>query len=492
MQSLSPRTAWSVAASALAIALLGLCLASTASARRLIFWSNSTANKISYTAVIEGGRGADLPIDPSYLNDPYGTAINSAAGKVYWLNSGGGGSIGYANLDGSGAGLLNTAGASFAAPSGLAIDPLADRVYWGNSESGNGSIGYANLNGSGGGLLKPQGATAEPNALAVDPVNGRVYWTNFTAGKISYAKLDGSGAQDIDTAGATVDGPEGIAVSTRTGRVYWANRTGNSIGYAGIDGGGGGTANLNQFVSKPIGLATDGAAVYWASNGFDRVEAGNFAACCAVPLDSGATHSGVTFPVILETPGNNEMIKVQGAHKPGSTLSCSPGAWDGDTIESFLYRAPQSVSYQWLRNRTPIAGATGLTFAADKVGAYACQVTATNFAGVDSELSPYEFAIKATVGLGKVTYNRARGTATLRVAVTGAGRLDLYGSGVANAQRKHAAGSAKLVVRTSGRARIKLARTGRAKVKARIAYTPEGGKAIKRSKTFVLKKRLRR
>jgi hypothetical protein len=485
------RAASSIAAGTLAIALLGLALTSTASARRLVFWSNSSADKISYTAVIEGGRGADLPIGPAYVNDPYGTAIDSAAGKVYWLNRGSGGSIGEANLDGSGARLLNTGGAGFAAPSGLAIDPAAGRIYWGNSESGNGSIGFANLNESGGGTLKPLGATVEPNGLAVDPAAGRIYWTNFGANKISYARLDGSGARDIDTSGATVDGPEGIAIDSRTGRAYWANQKGDSIGYAGLDGGDGGTAYLNQFVSKPVGLATIGSTVYWASSGFDQVEAGNFAACCVTPLEPGATRSGVAFPVILESPGSDEMIKVDGAHSPGSTLSCSPGIWRGDAIESFFYSAPQSVTYQWFRNKAPIPGATALTFVATKVGSYACQVTATNFAGVDAELSPYEFAVKATVGFGKVTYNHRKGTATLRVALTGSGRLDLYGAGVANAQRKHVQGTARITVRTSGRARIKLGNAGRVKVRATIAYTPEGGKAIKRFKKVVLKKRRR-
>ncbi|HEY6549758.1 MAG TPA: hypothetical protein VIY71_01010 [Solirubrobacterales bacterium] len=186
------------------------------------------------------------------------------------------------------------------------------------------------------------------------------------------------------------------------------------------------------------------------------------------------------------------MIEVGGAHRPGSNLTCSPGDWRGDQIESFLYRAPQSTAYQWLRNQTPIAGATAQTFTANKVGAYTCQVTAANFAGVNTELSPREFAVRATVTFKKVTYNRKKGTATLRVAVTGSGRLDLYGVGVANAQRKHAQGATKIAVRTSGKARIKLANTGRAKVKATISYTPEGGKAIKRFKKIVLKKRLRR
>lgn len=490
MPSSTRSAACSIGASALAIALLGLTLASTASARRLVFWSNSIASKISYTAVIEGGRGADLPIDPSYVSDPFGTAIDSAAGKVYWLNKGSG-SIGFANINGSVPGLLNTAGAPFANPAGLAIDPAGGRIYWGNTEGGNGSIGFANLNGSGGGRLNIVGATAEPNGLAVDPENGRIYWSNFTADKISYMPIGGGAAHDLETAGASIDGPKGVAIDSATSRIYWSNWNGNSIGYSGIDGGGGGVANLNQFVSKPIGLATDGAAVYWASEDSDRVEAGNFAGCCAVPLEPGATQSGVAFPVILESPRNNEMIKVQGAHEPGSNLTCSPGDWREDLIESFLYRAPQSVTYQWFRNRAPIAGATAQTLIAGKVGSYACQVTATNFAGANAELSPYEFAVNATVGFKKVTYNRKKGTATLRVAVTGSGRLDLYGTGVANAQRKHAQGTAKITVRTSGKARIKLANTGKARVKATISYTPEGGKAIKLRKAIVLKKKLR-
>lgn len=493
MQSSPRRATWFIATSTLAVVIVSLCLASTASARRLVFWSNSIANKISYAPVIEGGKGADLPIAQSFVDDPYGTAIDSAAGRVYWLNRGNGGSIGYANLDGSGAGLLNTSGASFAEPSGLAIDPPAGKIYWGNSESGNGSIGFANLNGSGGGLLRPTGATIEPDALTVDPVNGRIYWSNFTADEISYAKLDGSSAQDIDTSAATVDGPEGVAVASRTGRVYWANREGDSVGFAGIDGGGGGTADLNQFVSKPIGLATDSEAVYWASTGSERVEAGNFAGCCAVPLETdGATQSGVAFPVILESPRSNEITKVQGTHTPGSTLSCSPGSWSGDAIESFLYRSPQSTSYQWFRNKAPISGATAQTFTAERVGTYACQITAANFAGANAQLSPREFVVNATLRFEKVTYNRRKGTATLRVAVTGSGKLDLFGKGVANVSKKHVSVSLKLVVHASGKARIKLNRTGRAKVRATVSYTPEGGKAIKRRKAIALKKKLRR
>lgn len=476
----------------IATIVFALFSTSIASASRLIFWSNSSANKISYASLLEGHRAGDLPIDPAYVNDPYGTAIDASAGKVYWLNRGGGGSIGWANLGAPGAGILNTTGADFADPSGLAIDPAADKVYWGNAESGNGSIGYANLNGSGGGLLKPTGVTLEPNAIAVDPADDRLYWSNFVADTISYVSLDGSGARDIDTSGAAIDGPKGLAVDTRLGKVYWANWKGDSLGYASVNGGAGGEAFLNQMVSKPIGLAAAGEAVYWASEESEIVEAGNLGACCVVSLEAmGATQSGVAFPVILDGPRGEEITKVEGAHRPGSTLSCSPGSWDGDEIGAFFYRAPQSTAYQWFRDLKPIAGATGRTVTANKVGSYACELTATNFAEVNRQLSPGKFKVNATVGFKRVTFNRRKGTATLRVAVTGSGRLDLYGAGVANVSRKKAAGTAKLVIRSSGKARIKLKNTGKAKVKATVSYTPEGGKAIKRRKAIVLKKKLR-
>lgn len=479
------------------VALACLYLASTASANQRVFWANYSASKISSAPPIEQGSGADIPIGPPYVNNPYGLAIDAAAGKVYWLNTGDGGSIGYANLNGSAPGFLNTAGASFANSAGLAIDPVAGRLYWGNP-GGAGSIGYANLNGSGGGLLNTAGATTEPNGLTIDPANGRIYWSNYEgagAGKISYANLNGSGGGvDLNTTGAPVDGPEGVAIDSTTGRIYWANWNGGSFGYASINGGGGGEAHLNLAVQKPIGVAIDPLykTLYWADEGFDAIQVGNLAGCCTIPLaTSGATQSGVAFPVILESPRNSEMPTVQGQHKPGSTLSCSQGKWWGDAIESFLYRAPQSFSYQWFRNGKPIAGATAPSVVASKVGAYSCGVTAINFTGSDAEVSPIDFSVNATVSFRKVTFNRRKGTAILRVALTGTGRLDLYGNGVTNAQRKKAKGTTKLIVRASGRARIKLAATGRAKVKARISYTPEGGKAITRFKKIVLKKKLK-
>jgi DNA-binding beta-propeller fold protein YncE len=482
-----------IGAVSFAAALLCLIWTSAARAADSVYWVNYAANKISHANLSEGG-GGDIPIPAGTLDGPWGLAIDASAGKVYWANENND-TIGYASLDGSGTALLNTAGATIDNPIGLAIDPAPGRIYW-TSVQGN-KISYANLNGSGGGDLNTTGATVDkPSGLAIDPVLGRVYWTNYGGKRISYANLNGTGGTDLDVGLAPVDSPEGVAIDTAGERIYWTNVDSGTIGYAGLSGGGGGQLDPGGApVDKPLGLAVDAPAgkVYWANLGNNTIAYASLTGGARGQVETrGATVNGVAFPVLLEAPRGTELPAVQGLHQPGATLSCTQGKWRADLLESFLYLAPQSFSYQWFRNGAPVAGATASSVVASKVGAYSCGVTATNFAGSNGSLSGIDFAINATVGFKKITYNRRKGTAILRVAVTGKGRLDLYGTGVANAQRKHAAGTAKLMVRTSGKARIKLAKTGKARVKATIAYLPEGGKAIKRSKTVVLRKRLRR
>lgn len=491
MPEAARRWTWPFGASLLAVGLLCLTLASAAGAAQTVFWGSFNPSKISH-APIGPGKGTDIPIPSAFVDGPNGTAIDSAAGRVYWTNYSGN-SIGYANFDGSGAGLLNTSGATVNAPAGLAIDPASGRIYWANA-NGN-SISYAALNGSGGGNVNTTGATVdEPFGVAIDPATNRIYWASAAGDAISYANLNGSGGTDLDTSGAPVEAPDGLAIDATTGKIYWANFRGESLGYANVNGGSGGQVSTPSALFEPAGVAIDPAlqTIYWGDEELDQIGVASLQGGTPTPPGtSGATLETANFPVLLESPRNVDKPAVQGQHKPGATLTCTQGTWRGDLIESFLYRAPQSFSYQWFRNGKPVTGATAATTVANKVGAYTCDVTATNFAGSEAWTSPLEFSVNATVAFKKVTFNRKKGTATLRVAVTGSGRLDVYGKGVANAQRKHAAGTAKITIRTSGKARIKLKSTGKAKVKATISYTPEGGKAIKRRKTVVLKKKLR-
>jgi DNA-binding beta-propeller fold protein YncE len=473
-------------------ALLCLFLAAAAHAADSVYWVNTSGDKISH-ANEGGGAGADLPIVGAPVGSPNGVAIDASTGRLYWANLDDN-TIRYANLDGSGGGLLNTAGATVDSVAGISIDPAGGRLYWANGSLDK--ISFANLNGSGGSDLNTTGATVDqPAGLVVYPATGRVYWSNYAGNKISFANLNGSGGADLDTTGATVDGPEGVAIDATTNRIYWTDYGNNTIAFASVNGGAGGQLNTGvATIDGPVGLAINfSGTIFWANYGNDSIGYASLGGGPSGLVDTtGATVNGPAFPVVLERPHFNEFPAVLGAHKPGSTLTCSQGKWYADRAESFLALAPQTFSYQWFRNGKAEAGATSPSFTANKVGTYSCVVTAANYAGTENAVSAIDFSVNATVSFKKVTFNRKKGTATLRVAVTGKGRLDLYGKGVANAQRKHAQGTAKITVRTSGKALIKLRNSGKAKVKARISYTPEGGKAIKRFKTIVLKKKLKR
>jgi DNA-binding beta-propeller fold protein YncE len=476
----------------LTAALLYLALATTVHAAPSVFWNNYEVDKIS-RANLAGGSGFDLPVTGTTVDDPYGLAIDAAAGQAYWTNFDSN-SIGHASLDGAGSGLLNTTGATLDDPSGPSIDPAAGRIYWANA-NGSSRISYANLSGGGGGVLNIAGATTgEAYGVVVSPRTGRIYWGDYSEDAIDYANLDGSGGGVLNTSGAVVNGPVGLAIDSATNRIFWANYQGNTIAYANLGGGGGGVLDTSgALVEAPNGLAVDIAAgrIYWANASDSTIYSASLNGGSGAVFDTtGATAAGTAFPVLIEQPRNATLPTITGQHRPGTTLACSNGTW-ADQSESFLALAPQSYTYQWFRNGHAITGATAANVIASKVGAYSCGVTATNFAGSVGVLSGIDFSVNATVGFKKVTFNRKKGTATLRIALTGAGRLDLFGKGVANVSRKKATGTVKLVVRSSGKARIKLKNTGKAKVKATVSYTPEGGKAIKRRKTIVLKKKLR-
>ena len=101
--------------------------------------------------------------------------------------------------------------------------------------------------------------------------------------------------------------------------------------------------------------------------------------------------------------------------------------------------------------------------------------------------------VGATAGaftLGKPDRNVRKGTARLPVTVPGAGRLELGGRGIKRVTRELAeAGRTTLPVKPKGQVRRKLRRTGKARVTARVTYTPDGGEPDTKSKRIKLIKR---
>jgi DNA-binding beta-propeller fold protein YncE len=145
----------------------------------------------------------------------------------------------------------------------------ANSVYWANFTAN--TISFANLDNTGGGNLNTTGATVNgPSGVSFDPTAGKIYWANASGNTISFANLDNSGGGGtLNTTGTTVNTPEEVAVDRANGKVYWANFGNNTIAFANLDNsGGGGTLNTTgATVSGPIGVAIDLTTnrIYWAN-----------------------------------------------------------------------------------------------------------------------------------------------------------------------------------------------------------------------------------
>lgn len=99
---------------------------------------------------------------------------------------------------------------------------------------------------------------------------------------------------------------------------------------------------------------------------------------------------------------------------------------------------------------------------------------------------------KAIFKLGKTTFNKAKGTATISVQVAVAGKLTATGKKIVKAVRKATAPQTlNLTIRAKGKAKKKLNRTGKATVKATIAFVQKGNTVVsQQSRSFALKKNL--
>jgi DNA-binding beta-propeller fold protein YncE len=209
-----------------------------------VYWTDSVDGIISYANLDGSGGGGQLNITGATPAEPTGLAIDPATNRVYWANQAYD-TIAYANLDGSGGGFIATTGATVHDANGIAIDPANNKIYWANTGGGTGTIGYANLDGTGdGGELNVSGATlGYPEAVAVDQASNQIFWTNET-GQISYASLNGGEGADLNISGTSAVTPFGLAIDPVAGKVYWADQDGyndtTSIYYASLSGSGGG------------------------------------------------------------------------------------------------------------------------------------------------------------------------------------------------------------------------------------------------------------
>lgn len=80
-----------------------------------------------------------------------------------------------------------------------------------------------------------------------------------------------------------------------------------------------------------------------------------------------------------------------------------------------------------------------------------------------------------TIQLGKVSKNKSKGNATIKVAVPNPGALDVEGKGVKGSANATVAGNVKLKVRATGNKKSTLNDNGKVKVTPKVTFTPTGG-----------------
>jgi hypothetical protein len=168
------------------------------------------------------------------------------------------------------------------------------------------------------------------------------------------------------------------------------------------------TTNAYTVLSADRGLQL--ACRVTASNGVGK----------PVPANSQPVHVPGTPPQMLEAPA------ITGTAAAGNPLTCVRGLWNG--------QPPPVFTYQWLRDRTPIAGARGGTYAveaADAAHSLSCRVIATNTEGkAEAESAPVTVRV-----LGKVEGSKESKLPPAASGATSAQILAALTSQLARAQR---------------------------------------------------------
>jgi hypothetical protein len=260
-------------------------------------------------------------------------------------------------LSGTGANLLVAGGGGGAGGAGAGITPGSGGD--GGAAGLPGAAGTASgaSTAGGGGLTPPVGGTTGVGGAA---------GTGARAGTPGASTTTSTGG----TGGAAPDGSGG------------GNGGGGGGGFVG--GGGGGAGGAADLTTAAAGGGGGGGGLSFTTANATNVLAGLTAA-----RNNGlavVSYEPLTAPQVRTQP------TLSGVAQVGRQLTCELGTWSGSP----------SLAVAWLRNGTPIAGATSATYtlaAADAAQQLACQVTATNAAGSTVARTP-AITIPVTGGPG--------------------------------------------------------------------------------------------
>ena len=284
-------------------------------------------------------------------------------------------------------------------------------------------------------------------------------------GAIGRANLDGTGVDPNFISGISL--PAG-GVAVDGSHLYWTSYAQFLLVlYHGPIPGTIGRANLNgtgvqeNFISThptDEGVAVDEAHVWWAYS---------------APGGTGPTPGAASALVDGIGRANLDGTGAEFVVEPGGALARAIAVND-----THVY---------WTGG--PLIGRSNL----DGSSVIQCFITGTDARGgvaVDALGPPPGPPPSNELRLGKAKLNKKRGSAKLTVKVPGPGKLKLAQTGSVKGQHERADQcEPKLSVKPRGKAQKRLNKRGKAKVKAKVTYTPDGGTSDTESTKIKLVKR---
>jgi hypothetical protein len=169
--------------------------------------------------------GSGLEAIVTGLTDPYGIALDTDAGKIYWVDDIG--NVSRANLDGTSQeiGIVNITDGLMRA---IALDLDNDKMYFYEVNFEN--LYMANLDGSNP-VVVVSGVYGY--GILVDAVNDKLYFEDQNSATLIRANLDGSGQEVIDANGTRM---YGMAIDYTDNKLYWSGRDSGLLTRANLDG----------------------------------------------------------------------------------------------------------------------------------------------------------------------------------------------------------------------------------------------------------------
>ncbi len=225
----------------------------------------------------------------------------------------------------------------------------------------------------------PLGSPSHGALSKFDSATGFVTYTP-TAGysgpdSFTFSASNGTGPSNTAKVTITVIGPPSVSISSPTANATYTQGQSVNANYQCVEASNG--PGLLAGAAGCAGPVANGAAI-------DTSVIGPHSFTVTATGSDGLTGTQTVSytvtapppPQPAATPVNTGAPAITGAVKAGDTLTCSPGDWNP---------AASAYGYQWARNGTPLAGATGQTYTVqtlDEGSVLTCTLVAANAAGL--------------------------------------------------------------------------------------------------------------